>query len=106
MIRDDAYLKTNTHSVTIVYCFVLFSPLFCVCGKLAYALQLTHPQNHLGQTRRLAYVGIKLQTPSIALRHLPPDSAIIGYAIEGALLISAQLSTDAVGALWKAVEAK
>ena len=27
-------------------------------------------------------------TPSIAFRHLPPDSARIGYATEGALFIS------------------
>ena len=40
-------------------------------------------------------------TPSIAFRHLPPNSARFSYAIEGALFISAQLSTDAVSALRK-----
>ena len=40
-------------------------------------------------------------TPSIAFRHLPPNSARFGYATEGALFISAQLSTDAVSALRK-----
>ena len=40
-------------------------------------------------------------TPSIAFRHLPPNSARLGYATEGALFISAQLSTDAVRALRK-----
>ena len=40
-------------------------------------------------------------TPSIAFRHLPPNSATFGYATEGALFISAQLSTDAVSALRK-----
>ena len=40
-------------------------------------------------------------TPSIAFRHLPPNSARFSYATEGALFISAQLSTDAVGALRK-----
>ena len=40
-------------------------------------------------------------TPSIAFRHLPPNSARFGYATEGALFISAQLSTDAVSALQK-----
>ena len=40
-------------------------------------------------------------TPSIAFWHLPPSSARIGYATEGALFISAQLSTDAVSALRK-----
>ena len=38
-------------------------------------------------------------TPSIAFRHLPPNSAIFSYATEGALFISAQLSSDAVSAL-------
>ena len=40
-------------------------------------------------------------TLSIAFQHLPPDSAITGYATEGALLLFAQLSTDAVSALRK-----
>ena len=40
-------------------------------------------------------------TPSIAFRHLPPTSARFSYATEGALFISAQLSTDAVSALRK-----
>ena len=38
-------------------------------------------------------------TPSIAFWHLPPNSARFSYATEGALLISAQLSSDAVSAL-------
>ena len=36
-------------------------------------------------------------TPSIAFRHLPPNSARFSYATEGALFISAHLSTDFVG---------
>ena len=40
-------------------------------------------------------------TPSIAFRHPPPNSARFSYAIEGALFISAQLSSDAVSALRK-----
>ena len=40
-------------------------------------------------------------TPSIAFRHLPPNSARFGYATEEALFISAQLSSDAVSALRK-----
>ena len=39
--------------------------------------------------------------PSIAFRHLPPNSARFSYATEEALFISAQLSTDAVSALRK-----
>ena len=42
-----------------------------------------------------------IHTPSIAFRHLPPNSARFGYATEGALFISAQLSTDAVSVLRK-----
>ena len=38
-------------------------------------------------------------TPSIAFQHLPPNSARFSYATEGALFISAQLSTDVVSAL-------
>ena len=34
-------------------------------------------------------------TPSIAFRHLPPNSARFSYATEGALFISAQRSSDA-----------
>ena len=40
-------------------------------------------------------------TPSTAFRHLPPNSARFSCATEGALFISAQLSTDAVSALRK-----
>ena len=40
-------------------------------------------------------------TPSIAFRHLPPNSARFSYATEGALFISEQLSSDAVSALRK-----
>ena len=42
-----------------------------------------------------------MHTPSIAFRHLPPNSARFSYATEGALFISAQLSTDAVTAFRK-----
>ena len=40
-------------------------------------------------------------TPSIAFQHLPPNSARFSYTTEGALFISAQLSTDTVSALRK-----
>ena len=40
-------------------------------------------------------------TPSIAFRHLPPNSARFSYTTERALFISAQLSSDAVSALRK-----
>ena len=41
------------------------------------------------------------QAPSIAFRHHPPNYARFSYATEGALFISAQLSTDEVSALRK-----
>ena len=41
------------------------------------------------------------RTPNTAFRHLPPNSARFGYITEGALFISAQLSSDAVSALRK-----
>ena len=47
------------------------------------------------------FLQVWLHTPSIAFRHLPPNSARFSYATEGALFISAQLSTDAVSALRK-----
>ena len=40
-------------------------------------------------------------TPSTAFRHIPPNSAGFSYTTEGALFISAQLSTDAVSAFRK-----
>ena len=45
-----------------------------------------------------------MHTPSIAFRYLPPNSARFSYATEGALFISAQLSTNAVSALRKVRE--
>ena len=42
-------------------------------------------------------------TPNIAFRHLPPNSARFDYATEGALFISAQLSTDALSAALRKV---
>ena len=52
--------------------------------------------------KELAYEAlIQPHTPNIAFWHLPPNSARIGYATEGALFISTQISTDAVSALRK-----
>ena len=65
-----------------------------------------HQQNHT-HARTHAYTHVHTQananphTPSIAFRHLPPNSARFSYATEGALFISAQLSSDAVSALRK-----
>ena len=46
-------------------------------------------------------IGERSHTPSIAFRHLPPNSARIIYATEGALCISADLPTSAVSVLPK-----
>ena len=40
---------------------------------------------------------VLIHTPSIASRHLPPNSARFGYATVGALFISAQLSLQRRG---------
>ena len=50
---------------------------------------------------RLHHSHTVLHTPSIAFRHLPPNSARFSFATEGELFISVQLSTDAVSALRK-----
>ena len=60
------------------------------------------PETHkVHITLRASLSGTFLQTPSIAFRHLPPNSAKNGYATEVAFFISAQMSTDAVRALGK-----
>ena len=46
-------------------------------------------------------IGERSHSPSIAFRHLPPNSARFSYATKGALFISAQMSSDAVSALRK-----
>ena len=56
------------------------------------------PKNHHESAFKGDRVG---HTPNIAFRHLPPNSTRFSYATEGALFISAQLSSDAVSALWK-----
>ena len=66
-------------------------------GGCAHGLQLAAEEGRVdGNT-----IDIKDHTPSIAFRHHPPNSARFSYATEGALFISAQLSTDAVSALRK-----
>ena len=44
---------------------------------------------------------VQNHTPSFAFRHFPPNSFRTGYVSESTLLISTQLSTDAVGAIRK-----
>jgi len=54
-----------------------------------------------GEQKRTKLDGAGRHTSSIAFRHLPLNSATIGYAREGPIFISAQLSTDVVGAFRK-----
>ena len=53
------------------------------------------------RTGKIYCLQARAHTPSIAFRHLPPNSVRFSYATEGALFISVQLSTDAVSALRK-----
>ena len=72
---------------------------FCQQGKLHLPTAVC-PQ--VFQVRAHSYrTAIYTHTPSTAFRHLPPNSARFSYATEGALFISAQLSTDAVSTLRK-----
>ena len=95
VVRDPDLIARQFHSapVSIVgwpWCSVQTvqrSELVC---RLSYAVGR---DSHTPHTQR--------HTPSIAFRHLPPNSARFRYATEGALFISAQLSSDAVSALRK-----
>ena len=70
-------------------------------GRGTYCKPLAHSEHRIPASSsklRASLSGTFLQTPSIAFRHLPPNSAGFSYATEGALFTSAQLSTDAVSA--------
>ena len=67
---------------------VCLRPPLCLCLSLSVCLSISVSSLTLSFSH----------TPSIAFRHLP---AIFGYATEGALFISAQLSTDEFSALRK-----
>ena len=71
---------------------------FCWCANSSKFVT-----NSSYKTRRAVYNHQQSlhHTPSIAFRNLPPDSARFSYTTEGALFISAQLSTDAVSSLRK-----
>ena len=66
----------------------------CVSGVQGVALL-----GGTGAEREVTERHTPSHTPSIAFRHLPPNSARFSYATEGALFISEQLSSDAVSAL-------
>ena len=60
------------------------------------AFRLCHKFRSHSEPASLSGTFLQTHTPSIAFRHLPPNSARFSYATEGSLFISAQLSTDAV----------
>ena len=73
--------STSCVSATVLLCFILphvAHMTSCVSAKVFLTLRA-----------------------SLQFRHLPPNSARFSYATEGALFISAQLSSDAVSALRK-----
>ena len=72
-------------------------PLYALCWQLL-SVAVLPVQKGVGQRDVGQHGPIYMY---IAFRHLPPNSARFGYASEGELFISAQLSTDAVSALRK-----
>ena len=83
---------------------------FRLIGRFYIALFSTSEQTHstlFSVRRRVQHIFLnnhqssvhRVYTPSIAFRHLPPNSARFSYATEGALFITMQLSTDAVNTL-------
>ena len=74
----------------------------------AHAHPRTHTPTHArtrtrarARTHAHTHTHTHTHTPSIAFRHLPPNSARFSYATERALLISAQLYTDTISAVPK-----
>ena len=67
--------------------------MFLLLGRLAFGWCYCWSRFHKTSTHT------RLYTPSIAFRHIPPNSARFSYATEGALFISAQLFSDAISAL-------
>ena len=81
--KVDRVLKS---SCILTYLFLHFFLLSCAMTGTKF---MSHTNVHVAHTL------------SITFWHLPPNSARTSYATEGALFISAQLSTDTVSALWK-----
>ena len=70
-------------------------------GTETSTLPIAHIVGVGTETSTLPTAHIVGHTPSTAFRHLPPNSARFSYATEGALFLSAQLSSDAASALRK-----
>ena len=96
----------RTHSQTHKHiCMHIGISSMCIETPIhGYGHKKTHADkhNHKPTHKHICmHVGIPLHTASTAFWHLPPNSAKFSYATEGALFISAQLSTDTVSALRK-----
>ena len=105
----------------IIIFFLCFCPIICAdlrgtapaplvpapptFGHTQGSFSIAAPPPQVHRRRRQIVGGLPsegntaLRTPSIAFRHLPPNSARFSYATEGALFVSAQLSSDAVSSL-------
>ena len=94
-LKMRKYFHLRVHLVVLIYTKARFS--VCCCWFFCWFV-------HFPTVLDSSALGAA-HTPIIASRHLPPNSARFSYGTEGALFISAQLSTDAVSALRKAVEA-
>ena len=79
----------------------LRTSLSCYASSGPESGRHAHSEHRFPATRVQGQSRDGTHTPRIAFRHLPPNSARFSYATEGALFISAQLSTDAVSALRK-----
>ena len=101
--------RTSFKQITTLESRTLSKETFTVCQfqnpHKKGNLQRRRPSRSDGQsevpTTSCDQFDLGTHTPSTAFRHLPPNSAKFSYATEGALFMSAQLSTDAVSALRK-----
>ena len=86
-----------------VVCLLLRPVFMCISGESLHCFVVGVIKSYVIATSDLwLFIHASNHTPSIAFRHLPPNSARFSYATEGALFISVQLSSDAVSALRKA----
>ena len=89
--KKEKFLQEKTGSSDCGFSAVMVS-IGCKLQALVYDILPSRMKVPESDARSV----YRLHTPSIAFWHLPPNSARFSYATEGALFISAQLSTDAV----------
>ena len=94
--HTHTHTHTHTHSHLLSSSLSAFSQRFTLLKSVAF----THRVNYSLPSFCQCFHTYR-HTPSIAFQHLPPNSARFGYATEGALFISALLSSDTVSALQK-----